>query len=198
MRKLTMLAVSALAALAFAGLTATTATASDPFTLYTHEAEPCPAVSLNDGEVTGGCLTEDFDGSFDLGAFIPNWYLIGRYDSTFDLVVDANGTGYAANPTVEVTTPSLAREACDEPDGTVLPWPVQARAVGSQFELDITLGVRSAGSGPGGACTQQQITVQMTGRQSGWQAELDQGTQSANVANANWIAPSLGMWVIIG
>jgi len=205
MRKLMMLAASAFAALAFAGVWVTTAAASEPFGVYTAdwEMDPCPEVSLDDGEVSGGCLTEGFEGSFDLGVFVPQWYLMGVYGSTFDLALDASGAGYAVDPTV-ATSAGPGRVACDEGDGTVLPWPVEARAPNaSTFELDITVGLRTTGSGPGGMCIQQEITVQMSEVGSstlpspGTATELDQAAPSANIANGYWVAPSLGMWVVI-
>jgi hypothetical protein len=89
MRKLLVLVASALAALAFAGVSASSASAESPLFFTDWGWELCPAVSLVDGEVSGGCVIEDFEGSVELYANVPQPVTIGYYAVTYDLLVDA-------------------------------------------------------------------------------------------------------------
>jgi hypothetical protein len=180
MRKLLMLAVTVLAAFAFAGVSATTASAM--FKLYTPDYQGfCPEVSLAGGEVTGGCLVEDFQGSFDLYMSTqPLQYFVGHYVSTFDLVLDENGDGYAVNSTVSSTSSAPPRQAC-----AGVPWAVNSHAsTWFELEMDITLNVGPSGTN---SCTQQTITVQAAWPSWEFQpTELDQATPSTNVADGYW------------
>jgi hypothetical protein len=192
MRKLLMLAASALAALAFAGVSASSASATYVPLLFTggYGSGLCPAVSLADGEVSGGCVVEDFEGSIELYANVPNPVTIGQYDVTFDLFLDGAGNGYAVNPTFENDGPSYAlRKACDEADGSPLPWPVTSRAPDYlELEMDVTFGITLASNPPGGSCSQQQITIDAADIQLPypWGAELDQLGASANFRDGHW------------
>ena len=199
MRKLLMLAASAFAALAFAGVFASAASADEEFWLYTSSAhlELCPAVSVDDAEVSGGCTTPDFEGGFLLGTMAGgSWVTIGDYDSTFDLVLDSAGSGYAVNQTVNLPGSGYQRVPCDQPDGTKLPWAVEAHTPNSwTFFMDITLCIRSASTPPGSMGAQQTITVQVPY----WNTiptELDQGARSANIADAYWASDN-GLWLVL-
>jgi hypothetical protein len=184
MRKSMMLTAMAMAAIAFGGMTAT-AMAGEGVYVEDSNYQPCPEVQMSEGEVTGGCVTEDYEGSFELGAFMPNWTLIGTYGSTFDLVLDGNGDGYAVNPEIPWNSGGVARKACDEADGTPLPWAVESRVVGVQIHMDITVGLKPSTSAPGGFCTQQVITVEVDN--IAWdKADLVQVGQSANIKDGYW------------
>jgi hypothetical protein len=185
MRKLLMLGASALAALAFAGVSASSASALSPLFFTDWGWQFCPAVSSVDGEVSGGCVIEDFEGSIELYANVPNPVTIGDYAVTFDLVVDGAGNGYAVDPTFGSMSGAPVRKACDETDGSPLPWPVQSSmpSVG-EYEMDITFGVTLGTAQPGGPCSQQQITVDAEFYPS--DTELDQVGASANLRDGNW------------
>jgi len=168
------------------------------FTVFTDEflEEGCPAITLEDNEVSGGCVAEDLDGSFNLGAFMPNWTLVGVYDSTFDLVLDRNGDGYAVKPSINLQGFGFERVACDESDGTVIPWEVDSISPDEYgtLEMTITVGLRPLSYGPGGSCTQQEITVQATAIGGWFDTELDQGTPSANIKDGHWDSPN-SLWL---
>jgi ABC-type sugar transport system substrate-binding protein len=196
MRKLLMLAAVALAAMAFAGVSATSASADAPFKFFTHGLEAfCPEVSLQDGEVSGGCLTEDFEGTVQLGVFNPYWTPVGNYAVTFDLVVDSDGDGYAVNPTVNAIGGAYPRKAGDEADGSPLPWAVNSRSPDwFELELDVTVGITVASNPPGGSCSQQQIATAATQIGGGSSTELDQLGASANLQFGHWESPD-DMWI---
>jgi len=182
MRKLMMITAMALAAIAFGSMTAT-ATAQEVYAYDSEEALPCPEVYLADGEVTGGCVTEDFDGSFELGWFTPAWTTIGQYGTTFDLAVNANGDGYVVNPAIPWSGGPV-RKPCDEADGTPLPWAANSRVVnGNTVHVDITMGLTAWHTPPGGSCTQQMITAEIDPYGT---ADLEQVGQSANIKNGYW------------
>jgi hypothetical protein len=194
MRKLLMLVVVALAAMAFAGASASPASAT--FKLFTPDLEEfCPGVSLDGSEVSGGCRADDFEGGFQIGAFLPGWTIMGNYDVGFDLVVDENGDGYAVDQTVSLDGPGLSRKPCDEANGTVLPWAVSSYWQ-DWFELkvDITVGLRPGTAAPGGACTQQVITVDATDIGGGSPTELEQLVQSANIRDGHFESPN-DIWI---
>lgn len=172
---------------------------SEPlFTFYTENWEgTCPWVSLEPNEeteeieLTPGCVAEDFEGDFDLGVYNPNWTAIGNYGSTFDLVVDRNGDGYAINPTVDINGAGFPRDACDESDGTVLPWRVKSISPAKGWDppmLEIKIGMRTAISGPGGSCSWGTVTVELSEVGMYTPTELQQVGASQYFKNAYWFA----------
>jgi len=181
MRKLTMITAMALAAIAFGSMTATAVAGEGVSADDSDTGQPCPEVYESDGEVTGGCLIVDYDGSFELGIFLPQWATIGQYGTTFDLAVNANGDGYVVNPAVPWHDGGVARTPCDETDGTPLPWAVESRVVNFvEVRMDITVGLRPSSYQPGTFCTQQTITVEPD------RYDLTQDGQSANIKDGYW------------
>ena len=180
MRKSSMLTVMALAVVAFASVSASAA-ADIPFEIHTDAGLPCPAVSESDNEVSGGCVIEDFEGELQLHHLGS---ALGDYPVDFDLVLDANGQGYAVDPVVGESS-GFQRKACDEADGTPKPWAVQLRGVYfDHVEVDIMVGMTVATNPPGTACTQQQITVR-EGHQFGG-TDFTQESPSMNIQNGFW------------
>lgn len=196
MRKLLMLAVTALAALAFAGVSASTASAA--FMIYDSDAydTPCPQVSVSGNQVSGGCLIEDFEGTFTLHNFDGS--VMGHYESTFDLVVDADGDGFAINPSVDPADQfSPSREACDEVDGTVRPWMVTITSQGpDSWDIGATVisRFRTGASGPGGACSFHWFYTDVVA--SPYEpTEIDQIMDPQNIMQDGYWESANTMWV---
>jgi hypothetical protein len=91
------------------------------------------------------------------------------------------------DPKISAMGAYTARKACDEADGSPLPWAVQSSMPSTgEYEMDITFGVTLASTPPGGSCTQQQITADAEFYPSG--PELDQIGASANLPNGSWVS----------
>lgn len=187
MRKLILLTLALLASMAFTASAASAAVeVSDPAT-----GEPCPELFF-DGQalVEGGCQVEDFDGQWVLSVWTGSYFFTQDYDTSFDLSVGADGVGYATD--IVISSSGLFRTACDDADSQQLPWPVEIRSVGNgEFEADIELCVRNAGSGPGGAPSHVPITVDVTSFGDDGATVLDQPAASGSlVQDAYWESPN--------
>jgi hypothetical protein len=189
MRKLLMLAAMALAAMALAGVSATTAAADVPFEVLDPNwgGEPCGEVSESAGVVEGGCLVEDFDGRFDLYSGTTP---INYYNTRFDLVVDADGTGYAVEPVIYGQGPGLVRVACyDGPNSD--PWPVQIRALGGgEFEIDMTMCITTWS---GGSNSYRAVTLEVS--QASSQIHLTQTEDDLYIRNGHWATYNDFFWI---
>jgi hypothetical protein len=183
MRKLLMLAVMALAAMAFVGASATSAAADVPFEVRDHgTGELCEEMS----GPYGGCVVEGFDGSFDIYGGYPTGF-VNYFDTTFDLAVGPDGSGYALNQAIVSGPGSMAiRVPCDNAGGVTLPWPVEVRALGGgEFEADLRICIRSAAGSPGsGSSSTITLDVAHFGV-DGW-TELDQPPSTEYLRNGYW------------
>jgi hypothetical protein len=167
-RRLFLLATISAAVLS---LTATAATAQLEFIEEHASGNHCPDVTKTGHVVSGGChieaRSEHHVALVIQSAFGPvtlsncNVHLEGR--------VGEDGAGYitamAFTNEIPPVNPGCTRTACDEADGTVLPWPAAGSESGGLLTAEATFCVRTIVSGPGGPGT--MCEVHATGTDSG-------------------------------
>jgi len=79
----------------------------------------CPAVQISGNTVTGGCLVEDMEGSYNIQT--ENWFYSTCGDSSMDLRIGPDARAVAVNQ--QVNCVPLGRQACrDDSTGEVKPW----------------------------------------------------------------------------
>lgn len=188
MRKLILLTVGVLAALAFTASAASAAVeVRDPGT-----QEACPATIPDPGDVegpvleidvTGGCVVEGFEGSF--GLYWMNDQLFGSFTSYFDLHVASDGGGFAVNQWVY--TDGWGREPCEDVDGSALAWPVEFRSVGGgEFQADVEMCLQGVDS-PGGGTSPRTVVTDVTSFGGVGSTVLDQVAASGEMyQNGYW------------
>lgn len=188
MRKLLMLAVTALAALALAGVSATAASAV-PFEVYDSGSfERCDdvfgGVSESGGVVQGGCLVDDFGGRFDVyvGTTPVNYY-----DAGFDLVLGTDGAGYAVNAAIYSQGWGFVRQTCTHPvSGQPEPWPVQVSALGGGvFQAEMTMCITDPNYPTSGTYQTVTLDIAESGYEDG-RTELVQAEDASNIRNSHW------------
>ncbi len=143
MRKLAMFAVAFLAAMA-----AMTSAAHADFTVevvdYVNTFDLCTEVVVDDNEVTGGCLMEDWDATVNwYGAVEHNW--IEGCSFGFDARIDGAGNFYidhSASTYWQCQSGYTRRMPCLD-GSTEIPWTGQLRAVGQdELEADVEICTR--------------------------------------------------------
>jgi len=188
-----MLVAMALAAMAFAGVSATVASAV-PFQVWDNELdEPCGDLLVIDDEyvhVEGGCWVDGFTGGFDLVWQSGSAF----YDVAFDLRVGPDGAGVAINQTVS-TMWGPQRAPCTNSEGQKNVWPVEFAALGGgEFAAEIALKLKPALS-PDGVCGgQETIPLAVTEFGGSEGTDLVQNGASAPVgffADGEWSSDNL-------
>jgi hypothetical protein len=131
-RRITTLAVALVAAVA---MTTTTAQAS----VFDADGDPCPQVQVSGNTVTGGCLVENYEGTWEVN---PGGYTVTECPLTFDLRVstdafyyDFQTKVYAVNFLSGVCTGIQRRPCTDPATGATIPWS-GAASFGAPFFLE--------------------------------------------------------------
>ncbi len=139
MRKLLVLAATALAALAL-----TAGTASAQLEIQDEETGgQCSEVSLVGHTVEGGCHVEfESEEHISLAIYFPHPVLQLSCNVHFEARIGANGSGYVTDAELTDEFPAVERhcrrEPCDEPTHEMIPWPFDiAEVAGAEtVELD--------------------------------------------------------------
>lgn len=168
-RKLFLLAVTAVAALA---LTASAASAQLTVSEeHTAGNQACTAVNKVGHVVTGGCHIEVVSTEhIPLVAFVPQRVVLSNCNVHLEARINATGGGWvtAAVLTDEVppASPPCTRAPCDEANGTFRPWPLQIveHAAGDE-EVEATFCLRLGnlfGGAPGDPGSQCEVHLEYT------------------------------------
>jgi hypothetical protein len=169
-RKLFLLALTALAALAFAS-PANAVTVTDEGT-----TDPCGAVTLTGHAVSGGCVVRVAgEGETQLIAGTAGGpMVISQCEDIFEAHIDSAGEGYIDNVTLDnhpTANPQCTRTPCDETTGTDIPWRIHIRSAPSRAHVVFCLRNASLPNGSGGTTCEVNIPFSQAGHEQEFNAE---------------------------
>jgi hypothetical protein len=131
MRRVLILAIAAIAAMAAMATTAQAGVVNGT------TGAPCPAVSLSGNSVSGGCLVEDMDGTWELEADGVRYAICPL---SFDFRSAYGGQMYAINQTGGSCSGFQRVPCTDNTTGEKIPWPGSAiwvPGVGAKEKIDM-------------------------------------------------------------